>query len=233
MPLHDWSNTDGWEGMHQLWVSSLVRHLRKRLPAGYRAVLGTGPAMSVGAPPVKPDVWVRPCGEQGPVGATGRDVAGPLEPDGEMLAVATLDTVPTLFIERDRRLVAAVEIVSPRNKDRPSSRESTTQRYASYLVGGTHLMVLDMLPHPFGFSLAEGIEADIGLPPQSPLPAPFAASYRVGDPAPPTGRLVAFWRRGLKVGSPLPELALPLTVQESVRVDLETTYMSAAEDAYL
>jgi hypothetical protein len=27
MPLHDWAELSGWEGMHLLWMSELLRHV--------------------------------------------------------------------------------------------------------------------------------------------------------------------------------------------------------------
>ena len=44
---------------------------------------------------------------------------------------------------------------------------------------------------------------------------------------------LAVWRRPLTVGEPLPLMALPITEEISVPVDLEQTYMQAAADAYL
>jgi hypothetical protein len=45
--------------------------------------------------------------------------------------------------------------------------------------------------------------------------------------------MLAIWRRPLVVGAPLPTLPLPLGVDRDVTVDLESTYMRAAADAYL
>ena len=56
------------------------------------------------------------------------------DPDVE-LAVMALDTPPTLFVERAGAIVAAVELVSPRNKDRPEARSNYLNRYAGYLFG--------------------------------------------------------------------------------------------------
>jgi hypothetical protein len=65
------------------------------------------------------------------------------------------------------------------------------------------------------------------------LPAPLAASYRVGEPAAAGGRLIAIWRRALTIGAALPAMPLPLSVGSSIQVDLELTYQQAAEDSYL
>ena len=85
---------------------------------------------------------------------------------------------------------------------------------------------------PLTFSFADALEQELQVPLPS-LPAPLAAAYRVGEPAPQGGRFVAIWRRALTVGQPLPKMPLPLTVQTSVPIDLEDTYQHATTDAYL
>ena len=125
----------------------------------------------------------------------------------------------------------AVEIVSPRNKDRPDSREMYARRYLGYVRQGVHLMLIDVLPRPVGFSFADVVNAEVGFP-QPPTPTPFAFSWRVGEPV-PDGTLLAVWRRPLAVGEPLPVLPLALTVHEAVPVDLDHTYREAARRVYL
>ena len=45
----------------------------------------------------------------------------------------------------DARLVAAVELVSPRNKDRPESRSAFAAKSAAYLYRGVGLVTLDVV----------------------------------------------------------------------------------------
>ena len=149
------------------------------------------------------------------------------------VAVTSLEPAPSLFVERDGRLVAAVELISPRNKDRPVARATYSARYAGYLIEGVHLMLVDVHGRPAGFSFADHIAEELQIPNQPPLPPPVAASYRVGEPAATGGRLLAIWRRPLTPGAPLPVLPLPLEVETAVPVDLEATYARAAADAYL
>src|SRR4051794_12584214 len=121
MPLHDWSNLSGWEGVHILWMTELFHRVRPRLPAGYRAYLGSVPLLAVGAPEGKPDIRVHSwkSEEARPVGVSDAAADGDA-PDSEVeIAVATIDPGTALLIERHGALVAAVELVSPRNKDRP------------------------------------------------------------------------------------------------------------------
>jgi hypothetical protein len=94
------------------------------------------------------------------------------------------------------------------------------------------LLLVDVHRRPVNFSFANALEQELHIQ-QPPLPPPFAAAYRVGEPAPAGGRLLAIWRRALAVGLPLPTMPLPLTVQEQVPINLEETYPQAAVDAYL
>src|SRR5437868_10821996 len=118
MPLHDWTDRFGWDGVHQSWNVELLRWIKPRLPEGFRAYLGTVPALTIGAPTQHPDVHVRGwLPTSGPVPAGEAPPAAPEEPD-EQVAVAALDPQLAVQITQDERLVAVVELISPRNKDR-------------------------------------------------------------------------------------------------------------------
>lgn len=237
MPLHDWAALPGWEGVHQVWIVELLYWIKPRLPEGYRAYIGTTPTFAIGAPAEeRPDMGVRDWPPaDGPQTAPTEPRSAPdnpaEEPDQE-IAVATLQGEPTLLIERRGLLVAALELVSPRNKDRPAACAAYTTTYVGYLLKGIHLMLVDVHRRPLQFSFADQITSELRLD-QSACPAPFALAYRVGEPAPGGGRFLAVWRRPLTVGSALPPLRLPLSVQDSVLVDLEATYTRAAAAAYL
>src|SRR5207248_11055299 len=120
-----------------------------------------------------------------------------------------------LLVEHQGRLVAAVELVSPRNKDRPAACAAYASAYAAYLLKGVHLLLVDVHRRPLRFSFADRIAAELQME-QPACPAPFAVSYRVGEPAPSGGRFLGIWRRPLTAGAPLPLLRLPLSVQDSV-----------------
>jgi hypothetical protein len=158
-----------------------------------------------------------------------------MEPDLKATVTVQLDPQRAVHVDFHGQLIAAIEVVSPRNKDRTSSKETYTNRYLGYLRLGVHLMLIDVLPRPKDFTFAATIAADLGLD-MPATPAPFAISYRVGEPVPvgdSMGSLLEVWRRPLIIGQPLPTLPLPLNVHESVLVDLEATYRRAAEACYL
>ena len=230
MPLHDWARTEGWDGVHHLWLSELVRHIKPRLPPEYRAHLGTVPAISLDAVATKPDVsvrhWETDNGNKAP--AAPNEFG---EPEEEVATVA-LDPDKALMVTYRGQLVAVIEIISPGNKDRPASRATYMARYLGYLKSLVNLMLVDVHPRPLGFSFADALAAELQLE-RAPLPTPMAIVYRVGEPAPDGGSFLGTWSRRLSVGEPLPTLPLPLSVRSAVTVDLETTYSSAAADAYL
>lgn len=183
--LHDWSDRPRWEGMHHLWITELLRWVKPRLPIGYRAYIGSAPLLAVYAPPDRPDVSVRSwtsaealMQHEPPLGETPTD---PIEPDEE-IAVATLDPETAVYVERQGRLIAAVELISPRHKDRPIARSAYLARYLGYLLDVAHLVLIDVRRRPIGFSFADQIAAELHLQQPSVLP-PMAVSYRVGEPA--------------------------------------------------
>lgn len=233
MPLHDWSDRAGWEGVHHLWIAELLRWIKPRLPPGYRAYIGSAPTVAIGAPTEKSDVAVRQWSpseiapEQGPP-----DQPAVSEEPDEEIAVATLDPNKAVLVERQGRLVAAVELVSPRNKNRPVARATYLSRYLGYIMEGVHLLLVDVHPRPVGFSFADEIARELKIN-RPPCPPSFAISYRVGGPAATGGSILAIWQRKLLVDAPLPTLVLPLTLDISVPIDLEGTYERAAQDAYL
>lgn len=229
MPLHDWSDDRGWDGLHLIWLSQMIDWLQPRLPEGYRAYVGSVPALTIESSNGRPDVSVRQWSPK-PVEA-GVTTGNAGEPDQEAVATFTLDPQKAIHIDWHGQLISAIELVSPRNKDRPSSRNRYLGRYVGYLRQAVHLLLIDVLPRRSGFSFADGIAADLGYP-HEPLPPPYAESFRIGEPV-PEGTLVASWRRPLQVGQPLPEIPLALNTQQAVAIDLEETYMQAARRVYL
>ena len=164
MPLHDWTDRRGWDGVHHLWITELLRWVKPRLPTGYRAYIGSAPTVAVGAPPEKPDVSVRQWPEEPSAGSSGPTIPSlPSENPDEEVAVALLDPETSVFVESRGRLVAALELVSPRNKDRPVARAGYLARYVSYLLEGVHLLLVDVHRRPLGFSFADRIAEELQI----------------------------------------------------------------------
>src|SRR5688500_10016442 len=116
MPLHDWTDERGWDSVHPLWLTYLLEYVQERLPQGYRAFLGGVPSLTVDASHGKPDVSVRHrSSAAAPEAATSG--ASVLEPDLEASVAFRLAPQRALHIDLHGQLIAALELVSPRNKD--------------------------------------------------------------------------------------------------------------------
>jgi hypothetical protein len=125
---------------------------------------------------------------------------------------------------RDRLLVAAVELVSPANKDRPQSRREFVAKCAALLGQNVCVSIVDLVTTRQFNLYAELLEL-IGV--SDPAlgqfaPATYAATCR--------GRKVSgkprfeSWAYPLVVGQNLPTLPLWLTDERAVSLDLEISY---------
>ncbi len=236
MPLHNWSKLPGCEGVHIFWMTELARWLKSRLPPEYKAFIGASPMLGIDVGMFKPDVGVQSLSNPnlGPSANGSHSALSTIEsekPDLEV-AVATLHEDSSVMVEQSGRLVSVIELISPRNKDRPESRIHYCNRYLSYLKNGVHLLMVDVHSRPTDFSFAQPIAAEFGIEPP-PIVAPLAVGYRVGEPAAEGGRMLGVWQRPLVVDQPLPQMQLPLLGKHLVSVDLEATYNRATSDAYL
>jgi hypothetical protein len=136
-------------------------------------------------------------------------------------------TVEIVTTEGGRTLVAAIELVSPGNKDRAGKRRLFAAKCATYLSRGIALIVVDVVTSRQGNLHNELLDL---LEPESPhrMP-PDQALYTVGyRPLQEggAGRIEA-WPIALAVGRPLPAMPLSLEAEHCVRVDLEAAYVEA------
>jgi Protein of unknown function (DUF4058) len=127
----------------------------------------------------------------------------------------------------DRELLAAIELVSPSNKDRPAERRAFAAKCASYLHQGASVVVVDCVTEYRANLHAELVDL-LGLGPAAAWDAPSglsAISYRTSGA---TGRpQLHLWPVGLTIGEPLPTLPLWLDEAEAVPLDLDASYAAA------
>ena len=130
MPLRDHfrpplDNLTSWEGFHGQWPAVIVQHLRKRLPAGYVA---------------EPSVDLLRSSRRAKETAGWRQRSGH-RPRPTVAVETTLPDYDEYEVRiydatRRRHLVAAIEIVSPANKDRPEHRNIFVAKCAALLQKG-------------------------------------------------------------------------------------------------
>jgi hypothetical protein len=126
--------------------------------------------------------------------------------------------------EHHRRLAAAVEIVSPANKDRPENRRVFVAKCAALLREQVSVAIVDVVTTR-QFNLYSDLLELIGQADPSlaaPAPSLYAAACRWRRRA-DSGRLET-WANALAIGQPLPTLPLWLADNLSVPLELEATY---------
>jgi hypothetical protein len=129
---------------------------------------------------------------------------------------------------RARHLVAAVEIVSPVNKDRRQSRRAFVTKCAALLEQGVCVAIVDLVTtrncNLYLETLGQIEQSDPAI--SANPPGIYAAScrwHRTGENGEAQKRLEA-WAYPLTLGQPLPMLPLWLTGELAVSLDLESSY---------
>jgi hypothetical protein len=243
MPLRDHfrpplDNITSWEGFHGQWPAVIVQYLRRKLPVGYVAE----PRVHAGSK-AEIDVAAFETGEGPPQsgiregnGATATAVWAPPAPN---IAVETTlpddDEYAVLIFDakRGRRLVAAIEIVSPANKDRPENRGVFVAKCAGLVQKGVAVSVVDLVTTRQFNLFAELLDLIGHSDPAASeaTPTMYAASCRWTRKEKQT--LFEAWSHELIVGQPLPTLPLWLGPAVSVPLDLEQTYEDACHDVWI
>jgi hypothetical protein len=242
MPLRDHfrppvSKKASWEGFHGMWPASIVQQLRKHLPPGYvaepRVHLGTLMEIDVGA--LESDSVARSGAANGDAGearaawtATSPVVAVETDPPDEYeYEVRIFD------LERERKRVAAIELVSPANKDRAESRQAFVVKCAALLRKGVAVSVVDPVTVR-RFNLYAQLMEFIGHPDRTMSneePPIYAASCRWVTRG--TRARLEVWSHALVVGQPLPTLPLWLGEDLVMALDLEQSYEQACSDSWI
>ncbi len=226
MPLRDHFHLPlrglcSWESFHTGWVGAIVRQLNKTLPQGYAA----RPSVKLGVDAADVGTLEHPGHERGEEG--GGVATAVWAPPRPTLSVAVdfhhLDVFEVqVHREGGLELVAAIELVSPCNKDRPSARRHFTAKCVAYLQAGVSIVVVDAVTGRRDNLYAMLLE-QLTLPQddngQCDL---YAVACRTVPPDEP-GQLEA-WVAPLAVGSLMPTLPLWLESDLAVPLDLERSY---------
>ncbi len=231
-----------WESFHGRWAAALADALNARLlPSGYFAemqVTLAGGRVEVdvasmeetgnGAAPSTPG------GQGGGVATATASVWAPPAPALEMPACFP-DEVEVLVFgsEGGPTLVGAIELVSPRNKDRPEARRAFAVKCLAYLNHGIGLVILDVVTTRRANLHDEMVALMTEEAPRFPEGAPlYAAAYhpfRRQD-----AERIAVWPAPLVLGQDLPTMPLWLRgLPAPVRLDIEAAYAEARQHSRL
>jgi hypothetical protein len=231
MPLHDHfrppvSLKHHWSGLHGQWPGEIVRSLFDRLPAGYYA----GPRVYLGSS-FEVDIGVtegvdRPAFDPGDSSGTATltAVAPPFTAVADKLDFDDYE-VRIYDDTRTRTLVAAIEIVSPSNKDRPETRTQFVSKCGALLREGVSVSIVDIVTDRT-FNLYAELMGRVGQPDprvSEDTPMIYAATLR--------GRrvkqqpLVDAWYFPLALGQPLPTIPIWLGPGIVIQLPLEPSYL--------
>jgi Protein of unknown function (DUF4058) len=238
MPLRDHfrppvENEHSWDELHGMWPAVIVQQLFPKLPQGYIAAprVHLGTAFEIDVSTFESDAPARadlPSDGSSVVAVARWSPPKPtftLEtelPDQDEYEVRIYDA------RHGRRLVAAIEIVSPSNKDLPESRRAFVAKIAALLQHDVSVSVVDIVTiRQFNLyadllELIGGSDPILGAQPPA-LYAVTARGRKRGDKKP----LLDTWFYPLGLGQSLPTLPIWLDADLGVFLDLETSYEAA------
>ena len=233
MPLRDHfrppvNDKHTWDAVHGQWPGEIVRSLFDILPSGYQAE----PNIHLGSP-FEIDIGTLEDDGYDPDHVAGTRLGG--------LATHS-SSAPTLTVEaelsepdeyevliydadRGRRLVAAIELVSPANKDRPGRREVFTGKVLGLLQQGVCVSIVDLVTVR-QFNLYADLLTALGrndphlgdTPPET-----YAVTLRSRERRKKQS-LLDVWFYPMVVDQPLPTLPIWLTPELHVMLPLEPSY---------
>ncbi len=233
MPLRDHfrpplDNKYSWDGFHAMWPAVMVQYLVKILPERYFALPGVylGSIYEVDIGTFRDTEQTDRSRESGEGGMAVVTYAPPkptlsLEPE---LPNQDVYEVRIYDNERDRQLVAAVEIVSPSNKDRPERRTDFVAKVAGLLRHGICVSIVDIVSimdfNLYGelMDFVHGRDPALSDPPTCMYAATLQTRYQKRK------KMMDAWYYPLAVGQPLPTLPIILRENFAVSLELESTY---------
>lgn len=221
-----------WESFHVNWAGAIADALNDRLlPEGYfaeeHARLGARVEIDVATfSALQHDLPDN--GNRAAATLTHRTWTPPAAAFAVPVAFPDSFEVLVTRSEGGTTLVAAIELVSPANKDREAHRAAFAVKCAGYLSEGVGLLVIDIVTsrqanlHNEIMRLLGHEGAAYGLPAAAALsPVAYRPIVRQGV------EQVDVWPRELRVGDALPVLPLALDAETCLPLDLEATYTTA------
>ena len=228
MPVHDWTRVSAgtFHDFHNRWIAHLTEALNTGLlPEDYyaqseqRASDIVADILTLRQPRPSFD---RPNSDGGVAVADAPPrVSTTMVPGEAQTASLKQRRVVVRHVTR-HDVVAIIEVVSPANKDRPSTVADFVQKAVEAIRAGVHMLVVDLCPpgrhDPGGMHRAiwDHFGDEYGPPAGKPL---VAVSYQVGLPT--------AYLEPLAVDDPLPTMPLFFSPERYVNLPLEPAYDAA------
>jgi hypothetical protein len=230
MPLRDHfhspvNDTHSWDELHGQWPGEMVRHLQSILPAGFRAAprVHLGSAFEVDIGSYELDSRDSEGADAG--GAATLAVLAPTLTVEADLSEQDEYEVRIYDTERGRTLVAAIEIVSPANKDRAESRDMFVTKCVALLQQEVCVSLVDLVSVRQANLYLELFARHGRSDPHWGATPPFLYAVTLRGRKPPKGpELLDAWFYPMTVGETLPTLPIWLAYELRVMFPLEVSY---------
>ncbi len=200
---------------------TIASGLNRQLPERYVA----GPQVHLGSIEIDVAAYDEvPTNAQEEHGGVATAIWAPPRPTLAVVTEDEADAYEVCVYDRldHQRLVAAIELVSPANKDRPEHRGEFISKCASMLRGNVCVTIVDVVTtrnaNLYGEVIALFGQTDPSLP-DGPLYAATCRWVKQGD-----NRLLESWSHRLVLGEQLPTLPLWLADDLSIPLHLELSY---------
>lgn len=239
MPLLDHfrppvSTRKSWETVHNGWAFVISQRLNRAILTDRyesESVTHHGARIEIDIATYEDDSAPPAFGAPGANGHGGVAIAAPAyAPPAPALAcevaIADADTFEVNVYKQDGgwKLVAAVELVSPANKDRSSHRRAFATKVASYLQQGVCVVSVDVVTDRTA-NLHEDVSAALHLPDALDWSSPTGLSAICYRLVRIDGKeRLEMWPHELALGAELPTLPLWLEPNLAVPLELELTY---------
>ena len=236
MPLLDhfhapFSPTHRWESLHARWAVAISDALNEILPARFFAETQVHLGNRAEADVVE---FEERSTTNGTPGGLATAIYAPPKPVLTFQGPSEQDvTVEVRDRERDARVAAVIELLSPGNKDRDETRRGFAAKMVSYLRLGAGLIVIDVVTSRSG-NPHDDLVAILNLAESYQLKTPTGLSAVAYQQLPGVDeRPVQVWFEPLCLGQSLPTMPLAVRGYGFVPVDLDATYLEACERSRL
>ncbi|MDX1946835.1 MAG: DUF4058 family protein [Pirellulaceae bacterium] len=230
MPLLDHfhrplSTRHPWQSVHGAWANAIVQQLNQAaLPERYYAL----PNVQFGG---KFEIDVAALDEPAEVPAIPSGAVAVWAPVKASLVMpvdwADLDVVEVQVIDETAgRIVAAIELVSPANKDRPASRAAFAMKCGALLQSGVFVAIVDIVTDRSANLLNDLWQLlRLGADSEICRAELYAAALRTVTAS--GGPVLEIWPEWLALNQALPTLPLWLGPDLALPLDLESSYLAA------
>jgi len=220
-----------WHAFHNAWATYIASDLNRQLPEGYFAEpnvqfgieidVAAFEEISLLTSRVSDNIVQLPTSSQPEWIPSPPTQTVPFSPTTEAVEVSIFNS------EAGPTLMAAIELVSPSNKDRPANRNTFIAKCKTYLQQGIGLVIVDVVTGR-NANLHEELLHQLAVNMMPLNTQLYAAAYRVverrGQPN------LDIWQEALAVASPLPIMPLWLRGELCLPVDLNATYLRTCRE---